>query len=198
MFQESEIALLRDRLGWSEFEKEEYAGKLDATNLTKTSGRTLNSFHSLVTIENIYNCVSEKDISDADFNAVIKETLDNVIIDVLTDVFVSDSRSNPLTDNASIIAKYSSTGLFDNAIGVCHAIKVLELILSSVRSNRIELETKENAALIQSYIKGNYTQEGKLLVDGLIHKCAHSRELIKSKIHGIGSKSIIYDATNNW
>lgn len=198
MFQESDKILLRDRLGWSEFEQEVYAQKLDATNLNKTSGFTLNSFHGLVTLENVYNCISDSNITDNRFNSVLTEMLDNVVLDILTDVFVSDSRSKTLEDSSSLIVQYGETGLFDKAIGYCHAIKVLELILSSVRSNRIELITKENAAQIHSIISGIYNSQGKLIIDGLVHKCSGQRELIKSKIFGFSSNTIIYDATNEW
>ncbi|QQO97044.1 hypothetical protein Nekkels1_42 [Cellulophaga phage Nekkels_1] len=197
MFLESNITSLRNRLGWSSLEKAEYADKLNATNLIKESGLTLNNFHNLVTLENIYKCFSEFEMEDDKFNDVLTELLDNVVIEILTDVFVTDSRSVMNKDYTSVITSCADTGIFDKSIGYCHAIKVLELILSSVRSNRIETIASENAAQIQSMIKGSYSQSGLLVVDGLIHKCKNEREEIKSKIFSVRG-STIYDATNHW
>ncbi len=199
MFQESEIALLRNRLGWSQYEKELYVNKLDTTNLTSTSGLTLNSFHNLVTVENVFKLIPESNISDVRLNGFLTEMLDTTIIEILNDVLISDSRSAVKKDNASIIVDYGDTGLFDTAIGNCHAIKVIELILSSNRSNREEILAKTSVGQIQAILKGTYTKDGNKLVDGLIHKCANAREEIKTILYGSSKgDAVICDGTNEW
>ena len=197
MYTESNINELKDRLGWSEFEKELYVEKLDTANLSKTSGLTLNSFHKLVTIENIFHCQPNKNISDADFNSYLDEILDNVIRSILNYVFLYDSRAIKGTDNTAIISAMCDGGVFDECIGYCHAVKVLELFTSSVRSNRIESITGHNYAIIMSELKGASTKDGVLVAKGILSYCEDSRKSLADYHYGY-SETGIYDATNEW
>ena len=150
-------------------------------------------------IENVFKLIPESNISDVRLNGFLTEMLDTTIIEILNDVFITDSRSAGNKDNASLVVKYGETGLFDNAIGYCHAIKVIELILSSNRSNREEILAKTSVGQIQAILKGTYTTEGKKLVDGLIHKCSGAREEIKTILYGSSKgDAVICDGTNEW
>lgn len=197
MYTESNISELKDRLGWSEFEKELYVNKLTTANLSKTSGLTLNSFHKLVTVENVFMCQPDKDITDERFNNYLNEMLDNVIRDILTEVFILDSRVKKGKDYSATISEMTSSGLFDKCIGYCHAVKVLELFTSTVRSNRIETIAGHNYASLMSELKGFSTKDGVLVSKGLLAYCEGSRAKISDYHYG-SYGTAIYDATNEW
>lgn len=195
MFLDSDITLMIDRLGWSEYENLLYVDKLDDDNKRKDSGLTLNGFHKMVTLENVFNSQPNERITDTGFNAYLREILDNVIRDILMDIYVTDSRSNENT--TSIDTELIGTGLFDNCIGYCHAVKILELFTSSVRSNRIETISKSNYSFIMGELKGHSTKEGKLVSKGLLHYCQEARETVKRQVYGV-SGAYICDATDQW
>lgn len=195
MFLESDIALLKDRLGWSEYENPLYVSKLNDGNRKKDSGLTLNGFHKLVTLENIHNSQPNPKMNDFDFNSYLDEILDNVLREILVDVFVEDPIEQE--NMTSTIAESAGTGLFDNCIGYCHSVKVLELFTASVRSNRIETISKSNYSFIMGELKGRYSKDGVLVSKGLIHYCNESRKRIK-KILNCYSGAVIQDATDQW
>lgn len=195
MFIESDITLMIDRLGWSENENLLYVDKLDDDNKMRSSGLTLNGFHRLVTVENVFNTQPNEQITNLELNSLLREVLDNVCREILLDVFVNDSRSK--NTYSGTISDLISAGLFDNCIGYCHAVKILEIITSSVRSNRIEVITKANYAYIMGELKGRSTKEGVLVAKGLLHYCQEAREDIKNNIYGY-SGVVIKDATGEW
>ena len=197
MFNESNIQELKDRLGWSEYENLVYANKLNSDSKKKDSGLTLNSFHKLVTAENVFYCQPNKDIIDIDFNAYLDEMLENVIRDILTDVFILDSRAIKKSDNTAIISAMCDGGVFDKCIGYCHAVKVLELFTATTRSNRIETIAGHNYANLMSELKGYSTKDGVLVSKGLLSYCEENRQMLADYHYG-SSGTMIYDATNCW
>ena len=196
MFTESNISALKDRLGWSEFEKPVYSTKLNEENKVKTSGITLNSFHKLITVENVYQCQPERNILDEEFSQYLTELLDNVIRNILTEVYVLESRAIKGKDYSGTISEMTSAGIFDKCIGYCHAVKVLEIFTSSVRSNRIEAIAGHNYALLMSELKGYSTKEGVLVSKGLLAYCEGSRKEITDYTFGF-SGPVVCDATNH-
>lgn len=197
MFTESNIQTLIDRLGWSENESDNYMTRISSDNLVKDSGLTLNSFHKLVTVENIYHCHPQVDMSISKLNAYLKELLDNVVREILNDVFVMDYRADVTEDYSSTIANCASAGVFDNAIGYCHAVKVLELISSNVRSNRVERLNVDSFQMLKSELEGYRNPEGRLISRGVVFKCKDARENVKAKFYGT-DESRILDATYQW
>ena len=197
MFSETNIQDIKDRLGWSEFEKELYVDKLSTANLSKTSGLTFNNFHKLVTLENIFMCQPDKDITDNRFNSYLEELLDNVIREILTEVFVLDSRAEKNKDYTTVISSMVSGGIFDRCVGYCHAVKVLELFTATTRSNRIETIAGHNYANLMSELKGYSTKDGVLVSKGLLSYCEENRQMLADYHYG-SSGTMIYDATNCW
>jgi hypothetical protein len=55
---------------------------VNAANLASTSGLKFQKANSIVTIQNIYDCQQDADISDADFNTFIGELQKDVILEV--------------------------------------------------------------------------------------------------------------------
>lgn len=197
MFSENNIQDIKDRLGWSEFEKVLYVDKLSTANLSKTSGLTLNNFHKLVTIENVFMCQPDRGITDDRFNDYLEELLENVIREILTEVFVLDSRAMKNKDYSTVISEMANGGIFDRCVGYCHAVKVLELFTSTTRSNRVETIAGHNYANLMSELKGYSTKDGVLVSKGLLSYCEENRQILADYHYG-SSGTMIYDATNCW
>ena len=196
MFNESVIQPLIDRLGWSEFENETYVIKLNEGNKKKDSGLVLNSFHGMVTLQGIHECMPIDNPSDVEFNNFLNEILDNTIREILTDVYVTDERSKNI-DYTEAIANSTASGVFDNCIGYCHAVKVLQVLVSSLQSNRTERRNKNTYSELSIELKGLTDMRGVLVSKGLIHHCMEQRNYLKLKAFEI-SDIVIEDGTNHW
>ena len=203
MFQETTITTLVNRLGWGETEAPEFFGKLKDINKTSASGLVLQNYHSMVTIENFYFNHPQKDIADTLLNNALLQLRDNVVREILTDVFVLDSRADSTKDYSVEVDSLAPTGFFDNAIGYCHAVKFIEKILHSVRSNRNETINKNNFQTLKQELQGYYNNDGTLVMRGLVHKCAAARSAIKEKFYlDTGTvdpdEVVINDITDKW
>lgn len=197
MFDQTAIQSLVDRLGWSVNESSVYAAKLDAANKLTNSQLLLNDYNGLITVENVYYTHPERDIQDAELNAYLLELRTSVVIEILTDVFVLDPRTEVKDYSATILEKVGS-GLFDKAIGYCHAVKCVQKMATTVRSNRIEVIGAMKYGNLVSELKGSFTDDGILVAEGLIAKCKKSRQQIKDSFFGDTSNIIIQDITGLW
>lgn len=196
MFSDSVIQPLIDRLGWSELDNHKFVGKLNDESKTRKSGITLNSFHGLVSLEAVHDCMSMECPTRDEFNAFLKELLQNTILEILNDIYITDDRSKNI-DYSAAISLATDSGMFDNCIGYCHAAKVLQLLASSIRSNRNERLSKDVYAEYVIELKGLTDARGTLVSKGLMHKCAENRKLLKEKAHCVPD-SVVEDATNHW
>lgn len=124
--------ILDKRVNWRDT-----GGYLTAANSTTDSGRYFQDEHSAVGLDNIRACQPEVNISDADFNTYLTQLRHATILQVLADVFVSESdiRQDELDFNI---------GSFDNAISLRMAVNVMELIINTKRSNATEIPLKQN------------------------------------------------------
>ncbi len=126
--------ILVTRIGWRD-DKTVPSFTLSAANLTSDSGRVFQGEHSAVTLQNVRDCQPIDSIIEADFNTYLEDVREQIVIQVLSDVFEKDFINDKLFD-------FFPTG-FDNLISLRMVIWVSELIMSSVRSNRIERITDE-------------------------------------------------------
>lgn len=80
------LSSLRKRLGWRQ---PTMSGSpvLNSDNLTSTSGRYFQSFHSLVTINKIKEIVEDKDADDTQFNEYLTNLQTDAIMRCLNEVF---------------------------------------------------------------------------------------------------------------
>lgn len=139
--------LLKSRIGWEQYPTD-FSIILDAENITSDSGRYFNtSEHPFVTLNNLFWTIEIENASDVQFNAHLKRIRDQVILLVLSDVFiVTDIQDDVLTNNVS---------LFDNAISKRMAIVVGETIITSTQSNYVEQVNKEQQQKIFFELNGN-------------------------------------------
>ncbi len=104
------------------------------------SGMYYENEHSIVTVNNIQ--------STADCDVSLLDLEESVIYQVINDVFRSDEVSSCVMD--------CNAALFDNLILKMMSIRVINLILTSTRSNSTERITKEIASSIRFDLTGNY------------------------------------------
>lgn len=65
---------------------------LDSGNTGSTSGLKFDEAHPLVSINNLYHTVEDKDLNDANFNTLLDRLQEDTIIRVCEDVFGTDTR----------------------------------------------------------------------------------------------------------
>ncbi len=142
-------------------------------NPTNNSGLFFENQHPIITLKNIRSVQPDKDITDIDFGLYLIELKEAVIFQVLADVFDSDNI------NPDIFSFYPS--LFDNAISMQMLVKVINLILSSKRSNLNEVIGKQALQRIYFDLKGNKGSDKFPVADGIEHKYRDEIVLIKQK-----------------
>lgn len=135
--------ILDTRINWRDT-----GGYLTAENSTTVSGRYFQDEHSAVTLENIRACQPKVDIQDGDFNTYLTQLRQSVILQVLSDVFGSESEITDKELNCNV-------GVFDNAISTLMVVKVMQLITTTTRSNRIETITSEFVSKLMVELNGH-------------------------------------------
>ncbi len=124
---------------------------LSVDNTTSESGRYFQDEHSAITLENIKACQPEVNISNSDFNNLLVQLRSSAILRVLADVYGAE---NTITQNELDC----NVGVFDTAISLRMTIIVAEMIITSVRSNRIERISKDFIQQLHFDVNGNYGQ----------------------------------------
>ncbi len=126
--------LLVNRIGWFN-DNIDSTLIVDSDNQTTISGRYFQDEHPLITLRNISSIMEYQPKSASSFNAYLKQLKERCILLVLSDVFkVSDLNDDVITHKEEIL---------DNAILKRMALLIGESILTSTRSNRLEMMTKE-------------------------------------------------------
>lgn len=175
--------ILDKRINWRDT-----GSYLTADNSTTDSGRYFQDEHSAVTLDNIRACQPEVGISDADFNTYLTQLRQAAILQVLADVFGSESE---ITDGEIELR----VGLYDNAISLRVAVNVLELVINSIRSNSTEIPLKENVHKLMVDLNGHV--DSKWI--GLRNRYqSHIRELKTALNKQTKLKSITAGAFNNY
>lgn len=122
--------------------------RIDFRGGNPVSGRYFESEHSIVTLDNIRECQPNQGITDGEFTTYLTELKEGAIYQLLADVYDSDDVNDDTLD--------FKPALFDNCISVLVAIKVMEILITSQRSNRTQRISKEAAQQIHFDLNGNY------------------------------------------
>ena len=86
MIQDSVKTSLFGLIGWRQSTVTDMP-TVDAANLASSSGMYFQDFNSLLTIQNVYDCQEDKDISDAEFNTFLTNLTKAATWKVLNAVF---------------------------------------------------------------------------------------------------------------
>ncbi len=193
MYSSEIISTLINRIGW---EAPIYLDSLiiiDAGNLKADSGRKVNSFHQLATVDNIYAAVSVIDMKMTDFNKLLSSVREQSVTEVLTAILDQHHLYNEITDYSNIIAEKAK--IFDDAIGYSIVKKILELFISSNRKNL----TERNAALSFQTLKielyGAKNDNGHFIAKGIVYERSSA---IKKAQKILFPEDILIDGTPQW
>lgn len=165
MYSEQSITTLEGRIGWEKPLDTEFALTIDGEVLSADSERKVNSFHQLVTIENVYAAVPEIDMEADDFIGFLFSVQKQSVKEVLTSIFDKHPSYDVNVDYSDIIT--SRPRLFDDAIGYCIAIKMLELFVSSNRNNLSERNAKLSFQSLKLELEGVRNDGGFYVAKGI-------------------------------
>jgi hypothetical protein len=168
MYTEQSITTLIDRIGWEKSLNSDVAITIDSVNSTATSGRKVNTFHQLASVENIYSAVPEVNMEELKFNDFLSSIREQSVREVATAILDQHHLYDETVDYSNTIIEKAR--LFDDAIGYCIAIKILEMFISTGRKNL----TERNAALtfqtLKVELEGARNDNGHFIAKGIVYK----------------------------
>lgn len=192
MYFATAIEALVDRISWNKALDPDYP-ELDETNLTGESGRNFQSFHQLVTVENIYDAVQEVEMEAGAFNAYLTEVRIQAVLAILPEIMDKNLKYENATDYTDAIIQ--NAALFDDAIGYKAAMMVLELFMSTKRSNLAERNAKLAVSNLKLEIEGFRNDNGVLVAKGITQKL---EKAIRTATNKIFPKEIIVTSEVIW
>lgn len=142
------------------------------TEASPASGRFFEAENHFITTEMIKDCQPTENISDGDFTTYLTVLKNDCVFEVLGNVFNKDKIDDGLLD------KYPS--LFDDLLSMSMAIRVLNLIMTSTRSNRNERIGKDSLMLLYLELNGNSRDHNFPFSKGLEQK--YKDELMRVKV----------------
>lgn len=193
MYSEEIIQSLTERIGFGSPQEDSFTLTISEAIQIGASGRIFKSFHSLVNLENIINCVNKVDPSETEFEEILNQFRKSAVLDVLSTILDQHTDYKAKDDYDSIINEHIV--LFDIAIGFRVAIMVIEMFMSSKRSNLVERNAKLSVSNLKLEVNGYKNDSGSLVAKGLIHDLQNAIKLAQNKIFPF--KIIVKDG-NSW
>ena len=172
--EQSKIALF-ERIGWSNPIQPNTQIVLYAINTQATSGRFNDSFHQLAIVENVYKCINNSKITEADFNSHLYKMQKDCVLEVLNKIFDTNPYAKLKVSNGKKSINYKldytqdildNLSLFDDAIGYAMSVRCLQLFISSTRSNAVERKVAQSYEVLKTELEGVVNQEGVLIAKG--------------------------------
>lgn len=177
MYNETSIQLLIDRIGWSDPIQPNTVITLSSENLESESGRFFDSFHSLAIVENVFACISNKDVDNEELNDILYKMKKDSVLEVLNKIFTTNPLAYIKNQDGLISLNYKTdysvdvltkTSLFDDSIGYSMAVRCLQLFISSTRSNLKERKIGQSYEQLKVELEGVTNTEGVLIAKGAI------------------------------
>lgn len=166
MYSELSIQTLETRIGWSD--PSDLPISISADNKQSDSGRMFNSFHSMVLLSNIYATVPVVNMDENSFNEYLLSVRKQAVLSVLNRIFDQNKEYISTNDYSDTIINRSA--LFDDAIGYSVAVNMIELFISSGRSNLEERNSKMSYQLLKIELEGAKNENGYPVTKGLLSK----------------------------
>lgn len=152
MYTEAIIDTLETRVGWALPINSQFPFAIDAFNQQSDSGRLFQFFHMYVTVENVLATLPNRNETELELNQFLKDLRRQAVYNALVMVIDQDPNYDATMNHDSYINDHIR--LFDDVIGYCVAKKVIQLLVMSIRSNRIERISSEVLAYELSMKKG--------------------------------------------
>ena len=193
MYSESSKIVISKRVGWNYPVGSLFPIELSEENRIATSGRYVNSFHQLASIENLHATISENLTSETRFNEQLNSMRLQTTSEVLNKILDQHSCYDFDKDYDEIIEKYQS--LFDEPLGYLLAIKCMEIFVSSNRSNAIERNSKLSYQLLKIELEGVKNESGITISHGLSAKFHSAIRKAQKKLF---PEQIVIIGGNEW
>ena len=193
MYSQLIITSLVQRIGFGSPQEDGFNLVIDEAIRNGVSGREFKNFHALVTIENIYATVDKVNESEDNFNAILDGFRKSAVLEILPLILDKHIDYDYLTDYDKTIEQAYT--LFDDAIGYNVAIMVLEMFMSTGRSNISERNSKLSISNLKLEIEGYRNEAGALVAKGLTHKLSNA--IIEARYKIFPYKVIVQDG-NAW
>jgi len=171
MYSQEAIEALTNRIGWSELSSG-LPFVLSDHNKTAESGKMFNWYHSLVLIDNVYAAVPEVEMPETEFNSYLSDVRKQSVLTVLTSILDTHVDYDPANDYSDVLIQRPA--LFDDCIGYSVAIKMIELFISTTRSNFNERSAKMSYQALKVELEGAKNDNGHFVAKGIIYKLEQS------------------------
>ena len=193
MYSELSISTLESRIGWDIPLDSGFAIQLNQEVLTANSERKVSSFHSLATVENVYAVVPEVNMVADKFNGYLASVRRQSTLEIMTSIFDKHEDYIEETDYSNLII--ARPKIFDDAIGYCIAIKILELFLSSSRKNGSERNALFSFNSLKIELYGAKNENGHFIAKGVVYQ---KEQAIKQAQEIIFPKQILVTNGVSW
>ena len=193
MYSEEIIQSLTERIGFGSPQEDSFVLAISEAIQNGASGRVFKSFHSLVTLENIIEAIEKREPTAEQFEAILNGCRKGAVLEVLS--LVLDSHEDYINDDSYDASITQNISLFDNAIGYKVAIMVIEMFMSTKRSNIVERNAKLSVSNLKLELEGYRNDSGILVAQGLVHKFGNAIKLAQNKLFPF--KIIVQDG-NAW
>ena len=180
MYSEEIIQSLTERIGFGSPQEDSFVLEISEAIQIGASGRFFKSFHSLVTLENIIAAIEKQNINAEEFEALLNEYRKGAVLEVLS--LILDSHQDYLSNDSYDAIITQNVSLFDNAIGYKVAIMVIEMFMSTKRSNIVERNAKLSVSNLKLELEGYRNDSGVLVAKGLVHKFENAIKTAQKKI----------------
>ena len=194
MYSEEAIENLIQRIGFGTPQEDGFSLAIDEANSIGTSKRVFKSFHQLVTVENIHASIDDIEADTTKFNTILLQIKSDAVRDVLPLIMDKSDDYDNTKDYSNIINE--NLILFDDAIGYKVAMSVLEMFVSTKRSNLPERNAKLSINNLKLELNGYRNDSGHLVTRGLTHELNDAIKTAKRKIFPYVVQ--VKDASNNW
>lgn len=192
MYSSESISSLVNRIGFG-VTPANFPINVDDEHQTGTSGRTFSYFHKLVNLENLYKTVSDKNMSESDFNAYLAQLKYDSAKAVLSEILNKNIAYLDSFDYSDTII--SRPELFEDAFGYSVAISAIEQFISTTRINAEERNSKFAYNILKMDIEGLTDEDGYLRAKGLKF---HLYKSIKDTGLILFPKKLVIDKANVW
>lgn len=180
MCSELAISTLNERIKWNASLDSGFGISLSEENATGTSGKHFQSFHNLVSIDNIYASVPEIDMEEDAFNAFLSDIRLQATLQTINDALEINPKYVVEDDYSALMI--ANTALFDNAIGYKVAVNVLEMFMSTSRSNLPERNAKLAASNLKLELEGFINENGNVVARGIKYYYQNAIKKIAAKL----------------
>ena len=163
MYSQETINLFNNSIGWSV--PTDLPVTIDDEIKLPNAVLKFNGFHGLVSLSNLIHTVDESLTGATEFNKLLLELRNQCILFSLT--WILDKHPDYVDNESYDAVILQKSKLFEEVIGLLMTIKILELYMSSNRSNYIERNAKLSYQNLKIELEGIKNDNGHQMAVGI-------------------------------